>query len=166
MNTFYQLKHQPAQRPRSRKQQLGVAAVEFTITLPVLLLLLFVGGEMGRFLFQYNTLTKSVQDSARFLSANIRAADSLAEIAAVNTSAENLVRYGTEIVTDTTSPLLPGFDVSATNPVNIVDGATEVSVTATYTYDPIIFPDALVIPLWQGIQLAVPLTASVTMPRL
>jgi len=161
MNTFYR-----KQRPvRSRKKQLGVAAVEFTIALPLLLFLLFVAGEMGRLLHQYNTLTKSVEDGARLMSRSLSAAYSNGTVADLTVNAEELVRYGTTEVTDTTLPLLPGLEAS-TNPVSIdTDPATnEVIVTVTYTYDPVVFPDSLAVPLWQNILLAIPLTATVTMP--
>ena len=45
----------------------GVAAVEMAVVLPLILLLLFVTAEIGRGFMQYNTLTKSVRDSARYL---------------------------------------------------------------------------------------------------
>ena len=50
------------------KRQKGVAIVEFALILPFLLLLTFITTEFGRAIWQYNTLTKSVRDSARYLS--------------------------------------------------------------------------------------------------
>lgn len=46
----------------------GVAAVEFGLILPLLILLIFGIAEFGRMLYQYNALVKSVRDGARFLS--------------------------------------------------------------------------------------------------
>ncbi|HYN54195.1 MAG TPA: TadE family protein [Methylotenera sp.] len=47
----------------------GVAAVEFTILMAFLYAPLVLGTvEIGRVLFQYNTLVKSVRDSARYIS--------------------------------------------------------------------------------------------------
>ncbi|MDP1653416.1 MAG: TadE/TadG family type IV pilus assembly protein [Rhodocyclaceae bacterium] len=46
--------------------QRGVAAVEFAILLPVLLLIVFGITEFGRALYSYNTLVKSVRDAARY----------------------------------------------------------------------------------------------------
>jgi Flp pilus assembly protein TadG len=48
----------------------GLAIVEFVIVLPILLLMLFAVAELGRAIFQYNTLTKAVRDSARYYSVN------------------------------------------------------------------------------------------------
>ena len=50
------------------KRQKGVAIVEFALILPFLLLLSFITIEFGRAIWQYNTLTKSVRDAARYLS--------------------------------------------------------------------------------------------------
>lgn len=50
------------------KRQKGVALVEFALILPLLLLLTFITTEFGRAIWEYNTLTKSVRDSARYLS--------------------------------------------------------------------------------------------------
>jgi len=51
----------------NHKQQ-GVALVEFALVLPFLLVLSIVTFEFGRAVWQYNTLTKSVRDAARYLS--------------------------------------------------------------------------------------------------
>ncbi len=48
--------------------QRGVAAVEFTIMLPILLLLVFATGEIGRALFQYSQLTRMARDAGRYIS--------------------------------------------------------------------------------------------------
>ena len=45
-----------------------MAIVEFALILPFLLLLTFIATEFGRAIWQYNTLTKSVRDAARYLS--------------------------------------------------------------------------------------------------
>lgn len=50
------------------KKQRGVALVEFALILPFLLLLSITAVEFGRAIWEYNTLTKAVRDSARYLS--------------------------------------------------------------------------------------------------
>jgi hypothetical protein len=55
---------------RLHKDACGVAIVELAIALPVLLPLLAAPVEMGRLLSQYDTLTKSVRNAARYLAAN------------------------------------------------------------------------------------------------
>ncbi|MBY7975216.1 pilus assembly protein [Vibrio fluvialis] len=49
-----------------RHHQNGIAAVEFTIVVPVLMLLLAVVAEFGNLFIRYNTLSKSVQNGVRF----------------------------------------------------------------------------------------------------
>ena len=51
-----------------KNKQTGVALVEFALVLPLLLILTFIVTEYSRALYQYNTLTKSVRDAARYLS--------------------------------------------------------------------------------------------------
>jgi hypothetical protein len=50
-------------------QQRGVAAVEFAILLPVLLLIVFGITEFGRALYYYNTIVKATRDAARYYAA-------------------------------------------------------------------------------------------------
>jgi Flp pilus assembly protein TadG len=52
-----------------KNRQKGVAIVEFALILPFLLLLTFLTTEFGRAIWEYNTLTKSVREGVRYLSA-------------------------------------------------------------------------------------------------
>lgn len=63
---FIKLKNSRCQlgRPKSR----GVVAVELALLIIPLFILLAGVAEFGRALFQYNSLTKTVRDAARFLS--------------------------------------------------------------------------------------------------
>jgi Flp pilus assembly protein TadG len=157
MNTLMNIHH-----ARAHRKQRGIAAVELTIALPLLLLLMFSAGEVGRLIYQYNTLTKAVEDGARYLASRVRAANTASDLTTLEAEAINLVRYGNTAVTAT--PLLPGT-VSVT-PDTSATGINEITLTATYTYDPIVFPDSISFPMIPTIQLAVPLTATVGMPRL
>lgn len=49
-------------------KQRGVAIVEFALILPLLLLMIFTVTEFGRAVYEYNILTKSVRNGARYLS--------------------------------------------------------------------------------------------------
>lgn len=51
-----------------KSSETGVALTEFALILPLLLILTFITTEFGRALYQYNTITKSVRDAARYLS--------------------------------------------------------------------------------------------------
>ncbi len=56
-------------KPNQSKAMQGLAAVEFTILMAFVFAPLVVGTiEIGRVFFEYNTLAKSVRDSARYIS--------------------------------------------------------------------------------------------------
>lgn len=80
-------------------RQKGVALIEFALILPMLLLLSFITVEFGRAIWQYNTLTKSVREAARYLSIQTPGTQ-LAQ-------ARNLIVYGN--LAGTGSPLVPGL---------------------------------------------------------
>src|SRR5512133_4185192 len=73
-------------RDAMKRKQGGVALVEFALILPFLLLLSIITFEFGRAIWQYNTLTKSVRDAARYLS--------LQTPGTKITQARNLMVYG------------------------------------------------------------------------
>lgn len=51
-----------------KKKQKGVEAIELSIVLSLLMVLAFGVSELGRALYQYNTLAKATRDAARYLS--------------------------------------------------------------------------------------------------
>lgn len=85
-----------------KKRQRGVAIVEFALVLPFLLVLTFITTEYGRAIWQYNTLTKSVRDAARYLSMQTPETKI--------TQARNLMIYGN--LSGTGTPLAPGLTAS------------------------------------------------------
>lgn len=86
-----------------KKHQSGVALVEFALILPVLLVLTFTVIELGRAVYQYNTITKSVRDGVRYLSMQTPGTG-MAE-------ARNLIVYGKPSATGGT-PLVTGLSTS------------------------------------------------------
>lgn len=86
------------------RTQKGVAIIEFALILPFLLLLTFITTEFGRAIWQYNTLTKSVRDSVRYLS--LQTPGDPVAIA----KARNLTVYGN--LTGTGTPLAEGLSTS------------------------------------------------------
>jgi Flp pilus assembly protein TadG len=68
------------------QRQRGVAIVEFALVMPILLLMTFFTTEIGRAVWQYNTLTKSVRDAARYLSVEMQGTHI--------DEAQNLIIYG------------------------------------------------------------------------
>jgi Flp pilus assembly protein TadG len=87
-----------------KHRQKGVAIVEFALILPFLLLLTFITTEFGRAIWEYNSLTKSVRDSARYLS--IQTPHDPIAIA----KARNLTVYGN--LAGTGTPLAIGLSTS------------------------------------------------------
>ena len=80
--------------------QLGLAAIEFVLVLPVLLILAFSIIDFGRLLFQYDALTKSTRDATKYVARAVKpAANALAtEIAAYDAivvEAQRLALCGT-----------------------------------------------------------------------
>ena len=89
----------------SRKQT-GVALVEFALVLPFLLLLSVVAIDFGRAIWEYNTLTKSVRNAARYLS--IQTPGTNVDVA------RNLMIYGDR--SDTGAPLAIGLSLANVPP--------------------------------------------------
>lgn len=85
-----------------RTKQKGVALVEFALILPFLLLLSITAVEFGRAIWEYNTLTKSVRDAARYLS--IQTPGTNIDVA------RNLMVYGNR--SGTGSPLAIGLSLT------------------------------------------------------
>lgn len=127
-----------------KNKQSGVAIVEFALVLPLLLILTFITTEFGRALYQYNILTKSVRDAARYLSVQIPGDTTKYSIA------KNLVVYGnpagsgaplafglsTEQVPDPVWQLAGAAPVINTVTVQIGFGAT--GSATRYTFRPLI----------------------------
>jgi Flp pilus assembly protein TadG len=121
---------------KSNGKQRGIAMTEFAIVVPIFLLLMLATAELGRALYQYNTLTKAVRDGARYLSvhaleAGVTGPDKID--AADKTAAANLVAYGT--VTEGDEPLLPGLSAGDVTCEAIDD--ENVRCAAEYVYTPI-----------------------------
>lgn len=139
---------------KTNKQSMtGVAAVEFVIILPLLLLFLAAVGEFGNAFIRYNILSKAVQNGARFAVTEVYGtADSyqIADPAQIR----NVVMYGNSagtgqaILNDVT--VLVDYDPDD-------DTDKYVVVTAAYPYTPLM--DALL----GGIMSDVTLTASALM---
>lgn len=112
-----------------RKSQRGAAAVEFALVALPLAALLFGVTELGRAMYSYDTLAKSVRAGARYLSFY-----NAGDVNAI-TAAKNLVVYGQ--TTTGTTPLLPGLttamvDVCDASNASLCPGVTHASVPSCY----------------------------------
>lgn len=122
----------------ARQRQLGLAAVEFVICAPLLLLLVLACTELGRAFVHYATLSYSIRDATRFVTMNsINGTTGVVQLSnATITQARNLAVYGN--VGGTGAPRLPNFQA---NHVTVIDaGGGNIRVTATYPYQPMIGP--------------------------
>lgn len=148
-------------RPRER----GLAAVEFAILLPLVLLIMLATAELGRALYQYNTLTKAVRDGARYLS-GVAISGSAGVINLDGTKVpytKNLVVYGNTAGTGT--PLLPGLSPGNITIADPPPDPLHVRVQAVYPYQSI-FATLPGFGLMSDIGTAWTLTAATTMRAL
>jgi Flp pilus assembly protein TadG len=107
--------------------------VEMVIIAPVLLLLMLGAAELGRALFQYNTLTKAVRDGARYFSANAFVGGGKQVDATASANTVNLVIYGQ--IGNGGTPLLPSPLPTVSPPtITTSGGITWVTVTASYQF--------------------------------
>ncbi|WP_028110268.1 TadE/TadG family type IV pilus assembly protein [Ferrimonas futtsuensis] len=145
----------------TRSKQRGVAAIEAMVTLPLLFLLFFGVGELGRLMYQYNQLNSVVRDACRYvaakaISANNGASDLVVQPELQNT-AKALALYGKS---SGTTPLLTGLqadDISIT-----VSGGDLITVTATYNWTSI-FSGNLAGNYGETVDYNFPLTATISM---
>src|SRR4051794_5538241 len=111
----------------------GLALVEFAVSVPLLLLLLFGGAEFTHFLMNYSILNDAVRDSARYVAGNALAGQSgvVALNGALITAGQNLAVYGN--VGGTGTRLLPGL---TTGQVTITADVANnnINVLAAYPY--------------------------------
>jgi Flp pilus assembly protein TadG len=161
-----------------QRRQRGLAVVELALIVPVFVMVLVATAEVGRALYQYNTLNKAVRDAAQFVARygviagyieKTKTDPSGSTTSTVETIAKNLAVYGkpAAVVGDTT--LLPGMTVNDVTVTEVTaagaGGPTYVTVSATYTFLKIF----TVIPTFgfgSNITLPGTMTASVTMAGL
>ncbi|MFT5674485.1 MAG: Flp pilus assembly protein TadG [Paraglaciecola sp.] len=147
----------PGQTKTHQKEK-GLAAIELTIILPFVLLLIFATAEFGRLLYQYNALNKTVRDATRYLMSNARASTGqLAITSTVNANVAKLVKYG-----DLTSatPLLPNLAASS---VGISVSGDFVTINVSYPWQPL-FSDAFTsFGFGSDIDISFPLVSTYTM---
>jgi Flp pilus assembly protein TadG len=118
------------------QRQQGLAMVEFTLVLPVLLLLMLAFGEFGRMLYQYNILLQASRDADRFVASQAWNS-TLGTITLSNTlltQTQNVAVYG--VPANTGTAVVSGLTTG--NVVVAAVGTDHVRVTITYTFCPVI----------------------------
>ncbi|MNC23785.1 TadE-like protein [compost metagenome] len=110
--------------------------VEFTLIMPVLLLLLLGFGEFGRMLYQYNLLLQASRDADRFVAS--QAWDSTLGAVAMSstllTQTKNVAVYG--VPANTGTAVVSGLTTDNVDVAAV--GTDHVRVTITYTFCPVI----------------------------
>ena len=150
------------------KRQQGLAMVEFTLVLPLLLLLLLAFGEFGRMLYQYNLLLQASRDADRFVASKAwnSTLGKIVLSTTLQTQTENVAVFGVPV--DTGDAVLSGL---TTDNVDVATVDTDhVRVTITYTFCPVIAGGncAGALPGFFGnrIALSIPLVATTVMRAL
>lgn len=120
--------------PRGRCR--GAALVEFVLVAPLLLLMMLGVAELGRALFEYNSLTKAVREGARYMAGNAPGTMNVLVVTQqLRTETENLIIYG--FPTGGARPLVSGLA-----PQNITIeqiGNDSVRVSADMQFAPAVF---------------------------
>ncbi|GAA3722573.1 hypothetical protein GCM10022421_34170 [Oceanisphaera sediminis] len=148
------------------RHQQGLAAVEATIVLPIILLMMLAIGEFGRMLYQYNSLTKVVRAGSHI----VLDSDNYADITARNEREDkikNLILYGSE--TGSSQPVLPGLaadDISFTYiELPIDSGDFYYQVRVDYDWTPV-FGSTFNTFFGNSLSLSFPLKTSITVREL
>ncbi len=157
---------------RHSRAEHGLAMVEFAVILPLLLLFFVTAAEFGGLFFTSITLTKSVENGARFLGGNIMTGGGVANLTAANIAdARALIRRdGPSDLTDADidivcafgSTPIAGGQLCAVNP-----GSTLSAIRIDVTYPYIMggaFRDLAGEDLNLPLDLNIPLRVSTTMP--
>ncbi len=118
------------------ESQRGVAAIEFLIVAPLLMLVVLAVSELGWAFHQYHTMTRAARDGARYAASNslVGSVGIVYLSDSVIRQTGNLVVYGN--ATGVGEPLLPGWSIADVT-VSSPDSA-HVSVFARYGYIPLV----------------------------
>ncbi len=115
--------------------QKGVAAVEFAILLPLLMIILFGIIEFGLLLYDKQVIINASREGVRAGISGVDVSDTEIEAVVDNYVANNLITFGTT----PTSPVTTIEPASRTG----MGFGDDVTVTVTYNYDFLIIPDFL-----------------------
>ncbi len=116
--------------------QKGVAAIEFAIVLPLLMMILFGIIEFGLLLYDKQVITNASREGARIGISDVAVSDADIEAVVGNYIASNLITFGT-------TPSSPVTTIEPADRTGMGFG-DDVTVTVEYDYDFLIIPDILV----------------------
>lgn len=145
----------------------GIATIEFAICAPVLFFLMLATAEVGRLLYQYNTLMKAVRDGARYAAAHASDNNSTRVVSIstqVSNETRNLVVTGN--IAGSGTPVLPGLTVAHVIVEDAGEGFVRVMVSDQYTFTPVLGGTLPSFGFGDPINLSMPLPATVVMRAL
>ncbi len=133
-------------KPKKSRQQ-GLASIELAISLPFLILMLVIMGELGYLMFQQTSLTKSIENGAMYAAKNTRLGTGLVKIEAQTIQdARNLVIYGS--LAGTGNKIIESIepeDISLSCSYGTKNGFCEkeqgiqtITIQANVNYDPVL----------------------------
>jgi Flp pilus assembly protein TadG len=111
--------------------QKGVAAIEFAIVLPLLMMIVFGIIEFGLLMYDKQVITNASREGARIGISDAVVSDAEIEAVVANYVANNLITFG--------SPTSPVTTIEPADRTGMVFGE-DVTVTVTYDYDFLILP--------------------------
>ncbi|KGY12563.1 hypothetical protein NM22_10345 [Vibrio tubiashii] len=123
-------------RCRAKKNQSGLAAVEFVISAPILIFIFMAIVELASALIEYNTMAKMVQNGVRHATVELLGTSSSnpCSQSSVVSSTKDIVVYGQIIASGSTaSPIL---DSIGKEKVSVTCSSSYITVTITHEYAP------------------------------
>lgn len=140
------------------KSEQGFAAIEFTMILPFLLLLIFATAEFGRLLYQYNALNKTVRNASRYLAGNAKLGTGIYEIKqGIETKVITYIKYGSP---SSVTPLLPNLEAST---IDLSLSGEFVTINVSYPWQPLFSDMFTSFGLGNDIDISFPLVSTYTM---
>ena len=119
-----------------RRRQSGLAMVEFALSVPVLLLLMFTSFEFGHLLIQYSTLNDTVRNASRYVAG--KAMDGTQGTLYTGSDWSSLASQGTNLavfgnIAGTGTPVLPSLNTAN---ITVTEDTVDryITVTAAYPY--------------------------------
>ena len=151
------MKHIPNFKSGCRNEN-GFAAIELTIILPFLLLLIFATAEFGRMLYQYNALNKTVRNASRYLTEKVEFDTGVEVITTeVQLNVENHIKYG---ALNSNIELLPNLAAST---INLSLSGDFVTVQISYPWQPLFADMFSTFGLGNDLDFSFPLVSTYTM---
>lgn len=119
-----------------KNSQTGLAALEFIICLPVLLMLAVLLIDVSRAFIQYTEINKALQNGVRYAVVDTYGTLDFGSIAD-EAQIKNMVVYGKPVATDADSKVVNYLDTTDVTITPPTASSKEVTISASYTYVPI-----------------------------